>query len=107
MAQSYFGHQLRYKLELHGIALEVINESYTSKASFVDGEVLPKKYEPSIPHSFSNKRVKLGLYRSQNGTDINADVNGAYNILRKSHPEFSFSELVKKVDEGILDWLPP
>jgi putative transposase len=99
--------KLRYKLEKHGITLEIINESYTSKASFVDGDFLPKKYQPSIPHSFSGKRVKRGLYRSQNGTSINADANGAYNILIKSNPKFSFSELVKKVGEGISDWLHP
>jgi len=107
LSLGQFIDKLRYKLELHGITLEVINESYTSKASFIDGDVLPKKYEPSIPHTFNGKRVKRGLYRSQNGTTLNADANGAYNILRKSNPKFSFSELVKKVGEGILDWLHP
>ena len=98
---------MRYKLELHGIELSVTNESYTSKASFIDADSLPKKYEPSMPHSFSGKRVKRGLYRSQNGTALNADANGAYNILRKSNPKFSFLELTKKVGEGISDWLHP
>ena len=58
-------------------------------------------------HTFSGKRVKRGLYKSQNGTAINADANGAYNILRKSNPKFSFGELVSKVNKGILDWLHP
>jgi len=107
LSLGQFIDKLRYKLELHGITLEVTNESYTSKASFIDGDVLPKKYEPSMPHSFSGKRVKRGLYRSQNGTDLNADANGAYNILRKSNPKFSFLELTKKVGEGISDWLHP
>jgi putative transposase len=98
---------LRYKLELHGITLFVQNESYTSKASFIDNDILPQKDEPKKTHTFSGKRVKRGLYRSQNGTAINADANGAYNILRKSNPKFSFSQLVKKVGEGILDWLHP
>jgi putative transposase len=105
LSLGQFIDKLRYKLELHGIVLEVTNESYTSKASFVDNDSLPKKYEPKKTHSFSGKRVKRGLYRSQNGTAINADANGAYNILRKSNPKFSFSELAKKVSEGILDWL--
>jgi putative transposase len=82
-------------------------EFNTSKASFVDSDVLPKKYDPKKTYSFSGKRVKRGLYRSQNGTTLNADANGAYNILRKSNPEFSFGQLVKKVGEGILDWLHP
>jgi putative transposase len=107
LSLGQFIDKLRYKLELHGIALIVQNESYTSKASFVDGDVLPNQYEPKNTHTFSGKRVKRGLYRPQNGTTINADVNGAYNLLRKSNPKFSFSELVKKVNEGISDWLHP
>jgi putative transposase len=99
--------KLRYKLEKHGIVLEVINESYTSKASFVDGDVLPKKYNSTNQHSFSGKRVKRGLYQTQSNLTVNADANGAYNILRKSNPKFSFSELAKKVGKGILDWLHP
>ncbi|HEC84576.1 MAG TPA: transposase [Thioploca sp.] len=107
LSLGQFIDKLRYKLELHGIALEVTNESYTSKASFVDGDSLPKKYEPKKTHSFSGKRVKRGLYRSQNGILINADANGAYNILKKSNPKFSLEELISKVGEGILDWLHP
>ncbi|OQY45939.1 MAG: transposase [Candidatus Parabeggiatoa sp. nov. 2] len=107
LSLGQFIEKLRYKLELHGIALEITDESYTSKASFVDGDILPKKYEPKKTHTFSGKRVKRGLYRSQNGTAINADVNGAYNILRKSNPKFTLSELMSKVSEGILDWLHP
>jgi putative transposase len=107
LSLGQFIDKLRYKLELHGIELSVADESYTSKASFIDDDVLPKNYEPKTTHTFSGKRVKRGLYRSQNGTVINADANGAYNILRKSNPKFSFSKLAKKVGEGILDWLHP
>ncbi|MDM8557869.1 transposase [Candidatus Parabeggiatoa sp. HSG14] len=107
LSLGQFIDKLRYKLELHRITLEVTNESYTSKASFIDADSLPKKYEPLMSHSFSGKRIKRGLYRSQNGTALNADANGAYNILRKSNPKFSFSELTKKVGEGISDWLHP
>jgi putative transposase len=107
LSLGQFIDKLRYKLELYGITLEVTNESYTSKASFVDGDVLPNQYEPKTTHAFRGKRVKRGLYRSQHGTTINADTNGAYNILRKSNPKFSFSQLNKKVGEGILDWLHP
>ncbi|EDN70016.1 transposase, IS605 family [Beggiatoa sp. PS] len=107
LSLGQFIDKLRYKLELHGIQLSVTNESYTSKASFVDGDVLPSIYEPKKTYIFSGKRVKRGLYRSQNGTTLNADANGAYNILRKSNPEFSFGQLVKKAGEGILDWLHP
>ncbi|NEQ88756.1 MAG: IS200/IS605 family element transposase accessory protein TnpB, partial [Moorea sp. SIO2I5] len=67
----------------YGINLIVTEESYTSKASFLDGDSLPKYgAKPSgwIP---SGKRVRRGLYRTASGMLINADSNGAANILRK------------------------
>jgi putative transposase len=79
---------LTYKAELVGIRVIVTEESYTSKASFLDGDELPvydaQHREP--PH-FSGKRVKRGLYRAADGRPINADVNGAYNIIRKALPD--------------------
>ena len=53
-------------------------ESYTSKSSFLDNDVLPE-YNPEQPYKgkFSGKRIYRGLYQSANGTKINADVNGA------------------------------
>jgi putative transposase len=68
---------------------------------------MPGRYEPDKKHSFSGKRIKRGLYRSQNGTLLNADTNGAYNILRKTDPKFSFSTLVAKVGTKINEWLHP
>lgn len=67
----------------YGIKFVEIEESYTSKASFLDLDFLPifgAKPEGWQP---SGKRVKRGLYRSSNGTKINADCNGASNIIRK------------------------
>jgi len=60
-------------------------ESYTSKASFLDGDEIPT-YNPDNPqeYKFSGKRVKRGLYRSRGGHLISADANGAANIGRKS-----------------------
>lgn len=80
---------LRYKGELVGIRVLVQEESYTSKASFLDRDLLPT-YDPVHPdahHHFSGKRVHRGLYRAADGRTLNADVNGAYNILRKSSPK--------------------
>lgn len=57
-------------------------ESYTSKASFLDGDDIPVYSEVENP-KFSGRRIKRGLYKSGNGQLINADVNGSYNILRK------------------------
>lgn len=77
--------KLEYLCEFYGINFVEQEESYTSKASFFDNDEIPvydknntKKYE------FSGKRIKRGLYKSKNGILINADVNGALNILKKS-----------------------
>jgi putative transposase len=77
---------LRYKAELVGIRVILTEESYTSKASFLDGDPLPVYGSAEVP-SFSGRRVKRGLYRAADGTPIHADVNGAYNIIRKVAPE--------------------
>lgn len=72
-------HQLQYKLEQAGIKVILTEESYTSKASFLDNDKLSKS-------KFSGERIQRGLYKSSNGTLINADVNGAGNIIRKVFP---------------------
>jgi hypothetical protein len=75
---------------------------------FVDGDKMPKRYNPNTKkkHSFSGKRIKRGLYKSGDGTLLNADANGAYNILRKTQ-NFSFDELVGAVGSKIKQWLHP
>ena len=77
-----FIEQLQYKCQLRGIAVITQEESYTSKASFLDNDDIPVYGETENP-KFSGRRVKRGLYRSGNGQLINADVNGSYNIMRK------------------------
>ena len=74
--------QLRYKCRLRGIAVVTQEESYTSKASFLDNDDIPVYGVVENP-TFSGRRIKRGLYRASDGRLINADVNGAYNILRK------------------------
>jgi putative transposase len=59
----------------------VINEAYTSKASYIDKDEL--RYQ----ESFSGRRIKRGLYISKDKVMINADLNAALNILRKGKPE--------------------
>src|SRR5262249_7615882 len=82
-----FIEMLTYKAELVGIRVMITEESYTSKASFLDADLLPV-FDPAQPTpTFSGKRVKRGLYRAADGTPLNADVNGAYNIIRKVAPE--------------------
>jgi hypothetical protein len=67
----------------YGIRFVETEESYTSKASFLDSDLLPTFGEKPEGWQPSGKRVKRGLYRSMNGTKINADANGCANILRK------------------------
>jgi putative transposase len=82
-------HSFRGKLkalcERYGLTYQEQEESYTSKASAVDGDDLPT-YNADKPatYQFSGKRVKRGLYRSKDGHLVNADCNGAVNIGRKS-----------------------
>jgi putative transposase len=77
---------LTYKAQLVGIRVEVTEESYTSKASLLDLDPLPVRKSGDEKHHFSGKRVKRGLYRASNGRYINADINGAGNIIRKVAP---------------------
>jgi len=79
-----FVEMLTYKAQLVGIKVILVEESHTSKCSFLDLE--------SICHQecYVGKRVKRGLFRTSTGRRINADVNGSYNIIRKAIPD-SFS----------------
>ena len=77
-----FIEQLQYKCQLHGITVIVQEESYTSKASFLDNDDIPVYGETDNP-KFSGRRIMRGLYCSGDSQLINADVNGSYNILRK------------------------
>jgi putative transposase len=83
---------LTYKASLVGIQVEVQEESYTSKASFLDLDTIPT-YKPNddTEYSFSGKRIgrRNRLYRTKGGKIICVDVNGSYNILRKSRPDAS------------------
>jgi len=72
--------QLQYKSEEVGINVKCNEESYTSKCSFLDLEPIKKHAK------YLGRRVKRGLFKSSKGLMINADVNGAFNILRKAVP---------------------
>jgi putative transposase len=81
---------LTYKASLVGIQVEVQEESYTSKVSFLDLDPIPT-YKPNdeTEYTFSGKRIgrRNRLYRTKDGKIMCADVNGSYNILRKSKPD--------------------
>ncbi len=80
--------QIQYKCHGLGITTVIQEESYTSKASALDNDFLPvygEKPKNVVP-IFSGKRIRRGLYQSKHGI-INADINGALNILRKATGE--------------------
>jgi putative transposase len=71
---------LQYKAALVGIQVILVEESHTSKCSFLDLE--------SIGHHdrYLGRRVKRGLFRAASGRMVNADINGSYNIMRRAVP---------------------
>jgi IS605 OrfB family transposase len=75
--------RIKQLCEIHGIQFEETEESYTSKASFLDADTLPVYGEKPEGWKSSGKRVKRGLFRSGMNFYINADCNGAGNIIRK------------------------
>ena len=87
---------------LVAITVKLTEESYTSKASFLDLDPLPaRKPNDEMNHPFSGKRVKRGLYRASDGRLINADSNGSYNIIRKVAPD-AFGQKVVEDGKGML-----
>ena len=86
--------QLQNLCTRYGMNYVEQEESYTSKASFLDLDGIPV-YDAQKPYTgtFSGKRIKRGLYKSKSGRLINADVNGAANILRKSKQRLDLERL--------------
>ena len=79
-----FLQMVTYKCADKGITVKTQEESYTSKCSFLDNEEVYKH------DSYKGKRVKRGLFKSSKGIEINADINGAYNILVKAIGKFNY-----------------
>ena len=77
---------ITYKAEREGIKVVLQEESYTSKADFLACDYIPVYGKDDKSVVFSGRRTHRGLYRSSTGMEINADLNGAANILRKALP---------------------
>ena len=93
--------------EQYGIQFVETEESYTSKASFLDGDYLPTYGEKPDDWKPSGKRTKRGLYRTANNWYINADAQSAGNIIRKiiqvSTSSSSLRSInLERVSRGIL-----
>ncbi|MHC5711748.1 MAG: RNA-guided endonuclease InsQ/TnpB family protein [Nostoc sp.] len=84
----------------YGIKFVETEESYTSKASFVDGDLLPVFGSKPEGWKESGKRVSRGLYQAFSGLKINADCNGAANILRKVAVKLGFN--LSRISSGEL-----
>lgn len=83
---------LEYKCLEAGIQVIYQEESYTSKADFLCKDFIPVYDGKKHDYKFSGLRKKRGLYYSGKGTIVNADLNGAANILRKAYPD-AFSKV--------------
>lgn len=75
-----FIEMIQYKAEEQGIAVILTEESYTSGTSFIDNE------QPVKESYNKTRRIKRGLFKSNRGILINADLNGAYQIMKKVVP---------------------
>ena len=90
--------------EQYGIQFIETEESYTSKASFLDGDYLPTYGEKPEDWKPSGKRTKRGLYRTANNWYVNADAQSAANIIRKVTTTLSILRNVslERVARGVL-----
>ena len=86
---------IQYKFEEVGGLVVLTEEAYTSKASALDLDDLPKYGKKDAEQTFSGRRVKRGLYKTSKRHLINADINGALNIMRKV--------IRNSIDDLILD----
>lgn len=78
---------LRCKAEQEGLTVLEQEESFTSKADLTAMDEIPVYKKDHPQYRFSGKRTSRGLYCTHNGQVINADLNGARNILRKAFPD--------------------
>ena len=81
---------IQYKAQEKSIEVILQEESHTSKCSFLDLEPIEHR------EKYIGKRIKRGIFRSGKGILINADVNGALNIIRKATPK-AFADGVEGV----------
>lgn len=92
--------RIKQLCEQHGINFIETEESYTSKASFVDNDFLPQYGAKPESWKSSGKRTKRGLFRTAQNWYINADCNGASNIIRKVSTTLNFD--LSGVSRGAL-----
>lgn len=95
---KWFLDMIQYKGKLAGITVETVNEAYTSGCSALDLEPINKKYYNK------DRRVHRGLFQSNQGIAINADVNGSLNILRRYTKDTGIPKLIQSArDKGYVN----
>ena len=84
---------LKYKADLAGIELVVVEEKYTSGTSYVDNEL------PTKENYNKTRRKYRGLFISNNGISINADINAAYQIMKRDNIVINYKgyEKIEKI----------
>jgi len=90
--------QIKYKAEERGIEVILVEEDHTSKCSFLDNEPVEHRDE------YVGRRMR-GLFKSARGTIINADVNAAYNIIRKAIPKAFEADGIEGVGLHPVRWM--
>jgi len=91
---------IKYKAKLKSISVEITEESYTSKCDGLALEELGKQGK------YLGKRVKRGLFKSSIGLVLNADINGAINILRKVLSKSKQESFIKRILSSGLVFRP-
>ena len=91
-----FLEKLEYKCKETGIDLIETEEGYTSGTSFLDDEL------PIKGNYNKSRRVYRGLFKSNNGEYINADVNGAFQIMRKVFSNVKADEIVGAYSHPVI-----
>lgn len=99
---------LQYKANLAGISVIRTNESYTSQTSALDNEKpcwqngnQSRKKQGKSP---INRRIHRGLFKSNDGRLINADINGAFQIIKKVFPKVSLTDGIADVVLRPIKW---
>lgn len=98
---SRLKNRIQQLCEVHGIQFTETEESYTSKASFLDNDFLPVFGEKPEGWKPCGRRITRGQYRTATGFVINADCNGAANILRKVATQLGLT--LAKVGRAVLN----
>ena len=94
--------RLRYKALLAGINFMTVEESYTSKTSFLDEEKLHsyKRNKPKKSYTFLGDRFARSLFRTKKGYVIHADINASFNIIRKVSGDSVYNFVDKRAIKG-------